>query len=79
MILCEVVATPDSYFWYALSILLCMTLIWILVRYSNKIDKTFDKMAENIVKLSETQIIHGVKIEGHDNDIREIKSKMDKK
>jgi hypothetical protein len=77
--ICEVVNTPDSYFWYALSITLFLSLIWVLVRYANKIDRTFDKMADNIVRLSETQIILGVKVDGHDEDIREIKSKMDKK
>lgn len=73
----EVVATPDSYFWYALSITLALALIWILVRYANKIDKTFDVMAANISRLTETSIVHGVKIDGHDKDITEIKRKID--
>lgn len=73
----EVVVTPDSYFWYALSITLCVALIWILIRYANKIDKTFDTMSANLKLLTETQIVHGVKIEGHDKDITEIKRKID--
>jgi hypothetical protein len=47
MITPDIPPAPDGLFWYSLSTVLVLALIWVLQRYVSKTDKLFEKIIHN--------------------------------
>lgn len=58
---------PDSYFWYALSLLLASALIIIIYKYADKVQKTLDGLVKMVA-------IHENDIKHMKDDIAELKA-----
>lgn len=64
----ELPPQPDTIFYYVLSILMGMALIWIFQRYIARLD-------ENITKLTESDIKQNFHIEDHGKRIDDLEEK----
>lgn len=65
--------TPDAYFWYSLTIVMALAIIWILVRYTGKVDETLKELKQAVNELITSNKVHNIRLDGHDNAIEEIK------
>jgi len=67
---------PDGWFYYGLSILFAGTLIVMIMKYSNRIDKAIERIEENLQRLTKMQAVHDVKITNHEKYIDELKQRI---
>lgn len=56
---------PDPWFFYTLCIVFVGALIWVIVRYTNKIDTILVKVQETLQEVKITNSLHGQKLEFH--------------
>lgn len=75
---------PDAYFWYTITILLAGAIIWILIKYTNGVQKTMDKFEDAISRLivmtekhEQRHDYQDEKIVGNTERLSRLESKMD--
>lgn len=66
---------PDSWFWYALSLLLASALIIIIWKFANKVSGTLDELKQITSELAKRDAVHDNNIEHMKADIIELKDK----
>lgn len=66
---------PDSWFWYALSLLLATALIIIIWKFANKVSGTLDELKQITSELAKRDAVHDNNIEHMKADIIELKDK----
>lgn len=69
----EQVPSPDTFFWYTLAVLMLGFIVWILQRSVKKFDDLLKGLVDKVDKLIEVSIIHGERLNGHDEDIKDLK------
>lgn len=64
---------PDAYFWYSLTIVMALAIIWILVRYTGKVDETLKELKQAVNELITSNKVNSIRLDGHDTDIKDLK------
>ncbi len=67
---------PDGWFYYAVTLVFGGALIFVILKYTGKIDVTLTKVQEAVNDLKTMVSLHEQKLETHDDDINNLKSKV---
>lgn len=66
---------PDGWFYYAVTLVFGGALIWIILKYTGKIDLTLTALQQAVNELKTMVSLHDQKLETHDNEIETLKNK----
>lgn len=64
---------PDGWFYYAVTLAFGGALIYVLLRYTGKIDATLSKLQDAVQELKTIVMVHEKRHEDHDEDIADLK------
>jgi uncharacterized membrane-anchored protein YhcB (DUF1043 family) len=74
---------PDGWFYYAVTLAFGGALIWVIIRYTGKIDSTLTKIQETLQDLKTITSVHthkfdaqGQRLDDHDDEIDDLKKKV---
>lgn len=67
------IPNPDAFFWYTLAVLCLGFVVWLLQRSVKKFDDLLQGLVHKVDKLVEISIIHGERLNGLDEDVKDIK------
>lgn len=57
-------SAPDGWFYYAVTLAFGAALIWVILRYTGRIDTTLNKVEEAVNQLTTMTKIHDIHIQG---------------
>jgi hypothetical protein len=69
----EKIITPDQYFWYTLATLLSLALIWVLIRYTGKIDSILNELKISVNELVTITKVHEAEISHIKEDVKTLR------
>lgn len=64
---------PDGWFYYAVTLAFGGALIYVLLRYTGKIDATLAKLQDAVQDLKAIVMVHEKRHDDHDEDIADLK------
>lgn len=64
---------PDGWFYYAVTLAFGGALIYVLLRYTGKIDATLSKLQDAVQELKAIVMVHEKRHDDHDEDIADLK------
>lgn len=64
---------PDGWFYYAVTLAFGGALIWVILRYTSKIDTTLVEIQKTNNEMKTMLMLHEQKLETHDQDIAHLK------
>lgn len=64
---------PDGWFYYAVTLAFGGALIYVLLRYTGKIDATLAKLQDAVQDLKSIVMVHEKRHDDHDEDIADLK------
>lgn len=67
---------PDGWFYYAVTLAFGGALIYVIIRYTGKIDSTLSKVQDALNELKTISKVHEQRHDDHDNDIAELKQSV---
>lgn len=68
--------TPDTWFWYSLSSLLAIALIWVLQRYVNKTETLIKELKDVVQGLLINDKVQDVNIHNHNERLNGIEDRI---
>jgi hypothetical protein len=69
----EKITIPDQYFWYTLATLLSLALIWVLIRYTGKIDTILIELKLSVNELVTITKVHEAEISHIKEDVKTLR------
>jgi uncharacterized membrane-anchored protein YhcB (DUF1043 family) len=66
---------PDGWFYYAVTLAFGGALIWVIIRYTGKIDTTLTEIQKTNHEMKTMLMLHEQKLETHDGEIDDLKQK----
>lgn len=66
-------SAPDGWFYYAVTLAFGGALIYVIIRYTARIDKTLETVQQAVSELKTMVMLQGQKMEIHDDDIDDLK------
>lgn len=67
------IPNPDAFFWYTLAVLCLGFVVWLLQRSVKKFDELLQGLFIKVDKLVEISIVHGERLNGLEEDVKDIK------
>jgi len=67
---------PDGIFWYSLSTLLALSLIWVLQRYVNKTEKLLERLVADVSLLKINEATQDTTLKEHGKDILALETRI---
>ena len=67
---------PDGWFYYAVTLAFGGALIYVIIRYSSRIDKTLEKVQEALSELKTMTSLHEQRLDNHDGQIGDLKNQV---
>jgi hypothetical protein len=69
----EKLATPDQLFWYTLVILLGGAFIWVLIRYTGRLDTMLNELKVSVNELVTITRVHETEINHIKDDVKNLR------
>lgn len=67
-------ATPDGLFYYSLTIALAGALLFVIIRYTGKVDSTLKDIGSTLGEVSTMLKVHEHRLDDIDSDISDLKA-----